>query len=386
MIELLILWLISFFLSFGFLGFSFFLMRKFAARPWQLTIKENYRPKASILVPTYNESSVIGLKLENLNKIDYPRELTQIIIVDSNSDDKTAEIAQSFADAHPEINIQILTETERKGKSAALNLALKHCEGDIVIVSDADCFWPYDILGKALRFLSDECVGAISGPKILLNATKSWVTRSENLYLNSMNLMKLGQSKSGSTLFFEGGFSAYKREALSSFDPYSTGSDDCGTIITLAEKELKALFIPEACFYTAFPETWKGKLSMKLRRANQLVRVFWRYLLLLTEGRIRTSKEVIIQGILNYLFGPLMFVALVITTALLLLTFPYFALFLLVIFVPRIGILLFEAIQNYIILLLSIFSVIANARFSTWSQPEDRSLLNRKLLQQHNLI
>jgi cellulose synthase/poly-beta-1,6-N-acetylglucosamine synthase-like glycosyltransferase len=198
--------------------------------------------------------------------------------------------------------------------------------------------------------------------------------------------MKLGQSKSGSTLFFEGGFSAYKREALSSFDPYSTGSDDCGTIITLAEKELKALFIPEACFYTAFPETWKGKLSMKLRRANQLVRVFWRYLLLLTEGRIRTSKEVIIQGILNYLFGPLMFVALVITTALLLLTFPYFALFLLVIFVPRIGILLFEAIQNYIILLLSIFSVIANARFSTWSQPEDRSLLNRKLLQQHNLI
>ncbi|MDH5482956.1 MAG: glycosyltransferase [Candidatus Bathyarchaeota archaeon] len=361
-------------------------MRKSATKPWQLAIKENYRPKVSIVVPTYNESNVIGLKLENLSKIEYPKELAQIIIIDSNSNDQTVEIAQSFAEIHPKMNIQILTENKRRGKSAALNVALKNCGGDVIIVSDADCFWPSDILKRALPYLYDSGVGAVSGPKILLNAAASWVTRTENSYLNSMNLMKLGQSKLCSTLFFEGGFSAYKKEALASFDPYSTGSDDCGTIITLAEKKLRALLLPEAQFYTTFPETWRGKFSMKIRRANQLVRVFWRYLSLLVGGRISFSRAVIIQSILNYLLGPLMFFALVIITVLLLLSSPYFALFFLVMLIPKVRVYFLEAVQNYLILLLSIFSVVVNKRFLVWSQPKDRSLLDRKLLQQYSLI
>jgi cellulose synthase/poly-beta-1,6-N-acetylglucosamine synthase-like glycosyltransferase len=119
-------------------------------------------------------------------------------------------------------NFQILMQSERRGKSAALNFALKSCDGEVVVISDADCFWPSDILQNALPFLADPTVGAVSGPKILLNSEQSWVTKSENTYLNSMNLMKLGESKVGSTLLFEGGYSAYKREALNSFDPYKT--------------------------------------------------------------------------------------------------------------------------------------------------------------------
>lgn len=386
MFELLVLWLVFAFFSFGFLGLSFFFTRKSATKPWRLTVKEDYRPKVSILIPTYNESSVIGLKLENLSKIEYPRELTQIIMVDSNSNDQTVEIARRSAATHPEMNIEVLVESERRGKSAALNFALNHCRGDVVIVSDADCFWPPDILKRALPYVFDPSVGAVSGPKILLNATKSWVTRTENSYLNSMNLMKLGQSKLGSTPFFEGGFSAYKREAFGSFDPYNTGSDDCGTIITLAERRLRTLLVLEAQFYTTFPETWKGKFGMKIRRGNQLVRVFWRYFSLVVRGKIRFSRAIIIQGILNYLLGPLMFLALIITTALLLLSYPYFALLFSVLLVPKVRVYLFEVVQNYVILLLSIFSVAVNKRFLIWSQPEDRSLLDRNLLKQYSLI
>jgi len=385
-VEILILWFIFWFLSFGVLALNFVLMRKEAMKPWRLRIDKDYIHKVSILVPTHNESSVIAFKLKNLSKIEYPKDLTQIIVVDSKSDDHTIDIVEDFATQHPEINIQVLVESERRGKSAALNFALKHCEGDIVIVSDADCFWPPDVLSKALPFLTDPDVGAISGPKILLNSKQSWVTKTEDTYLDSMNLMKLGESKVGSTLFFEGGFSAYKREVLESFDPYNTGSDDCGTIVNLAEKKSRAIFVPEARFYTFFPITWRGKMAIKIRRANQLVRVLWRYFCLLLRRRILGPKGVIVKGIFTYVFSPVIFILLIGITILLLLSFPYSALIFLVFLIPRVRSYLFEVIQNYFVLFLSIFSVALNKKFVVWNKPEDRALLEEDRLRQYGLI
>lgn len=386
MFEVAILWFIFCFLSFGFLGLNFVLMKKAAKKPWRLRINDNYMPKVSILVPTHNESSVISLKLENLNKIEYPKDLTQIIVVDSKSDDYTTDIVTDFAIHHPETEIKVLVENERKGKSAALNLALKHCKGDVVIVSDADCFWPPEILSKALPFLADPNVGAISGPKILLNPKQSWVTETEDAYLSLMNLMRLGESKVGSTLFFEGGFSAYKREVLDSFDPYNTGSDDCGTIITLAEKKSRALLVPAARFYTAFPTSWKEKVSMKIRRVNQLVRVLSKYVSLLLRRRITGQKRIIVQNVLSYVFSPIIFIALIATTLLLLLSYPYFALIFIILLIPKVRSYFFEVVQNYLVLFFSILSVAVDKKFVVWNKPTNRVLVKEDMLRQHGLI
>jgi cellulose synthase/poly-beta-1,6-N-acetylglucosamine synthase-like glycosyltransferase len=292
----------------------------------------------------------------------------------------------NFVRQHPEFKIQVLTESERKGKSAALNFALKRCEGDVIIVSDADCFWPSDILNKALSFLADPNVGAISGPKVLLNPEQSWVTKTEDAYLNSANLIKLGESKIGSTLLFEGGFSAYKKEVIEAFDPYNTGSDDSGTIIKIVEKNARAMFVPEAKFFSAFPATWKGKMGLKTRRANQLVRVFGRYTTLLLGKRIKNSKRVISQNVLVYLFSPVMFILLLITTIPLLLIFPYFVAIFLVFLIPKVNTYLFEAVQSYFVLFLTIFSIAFGKKTVIWDKPEDRDLVTEDMLRQRMLI
>ena len=386
MVLLIILWLILFFLSFGTVGIIFFSLRKAALRSWQLKTDESYKPKVSILVPTYNEMAVIRFKLENLNKLEYPDELTQIIIADSNSSDHTIDIVSDFIRQHPTVKTQVLVEHERRGKSAALNLALKHCKGDVVIVSDADCFWPPDILHKALPFLANPNVGAISGPKILLNAQQSWVTKNEDAYLRSINLLKLGESKLSSTLLFEGGFSAYKKEVLESFDPYNTGSDDCGTIIRVTEKGMRALLVPEAAFFTTFPVTWKGKMSMKIRRANQLVRVFITYVSLLVQKRVKIAKRVVIQDLFLYLLSPVAFILLLAATMALLLNFPYFAVLFLIFLIPKVGFNLLEIAQNYLVLFIAICFLALDKKFIFWKQPEDRALLTEDMLRQYVLI
>jgi biofilm PGA synthesis N-glycosyltransferase PgaC len=309
MLFFLAVWFLFGALALGPPAFIFLYMKHKSNASWPTRVDYSFKPKVSIIIPTYNESGIIGFKLVNSSRIVYPKDLLEIVIVDSNSTDDTIKKIQDFSTKEKNLNIKLVVEEERKGKSHALNNALTQCNGDIVIVSDADCFWPSDILEKALPYLADPSVGAIGGPKILFNSQQTWITRMEEGYLKSANFLRLGESKAGSTVFFEGGFSAFKKQALDRFDPYGTGSDDCGTIIGVIEKNYRAMLVREAKFYSSFPATFRGKISIKLRRINQLVRVFAKYLDLLVKGKVKAAKSTVVPNMLLYLFSPIAFVA-----------------------------------------------------------------------------
>lgn len=380
-----LLWLTVCFLSFGVTGIYFLFMRRTAKRPWKILVDRQYAPRISIIIPTKNESQIIRQKLLNIDRIEYPKDKIQLIVVDSKSNDNTLTIVERFAEQHPYLNLLTLS-LDQEGKSKALNFALRNSIGDVIIISDADCFWSQKIMQEALPYLSDPSVGAVSGPKILMNPNSTWVTKTENAYLVSMNTTKLGESKLGFTTLFEGGFSAYKRAMLPSFDPYGTGSDDCGSLIKLAENGHKAVFLPEAAFFTAFPTSWKGKMQIKIRRANQLVLVFSTYLNLLLRGKVRVPKGTLILNTFIYLVSPLAFALFVPLTMLILVSHPYLMVLVLLFIIPRIGPLLFEVIQSYSVLLVGLSSAFLGKKFITWSQPADRIILTESLLRQNNLI
>ena len=148
----------------------------------------------------------------------------------------------------------------------------------------------------------------------------------EETYLKSANFMRVGESKAGSTVFFEGGFSAFKKEALEKFDPYATGSDDCGTIIGVIEKNYRAMLVKDAKFYSSFPSTFRGKIDIKLRRINQLIRVFSKYFDSRVKGKVKSTKTTIIPNILLYLVSPIAFVIFYFLSAFLLILNPIFTL------------------------------------------------------------
>jgi len=381
-----LLWAIFGFFSFGVVALRLLFLKWFASNRPRSKSDEAYQPKVSLIVPTYNESKIIRFKLRNISMIDYPPNLMQIIFVDGNSQDGTAKIIGDYNKQHPEINVQLLVENERRGKSSALNYALKHCDGEIVVISDADCLWKPSILREAIPYLSDPEVGAGSGPKVLLNPAQSWVTKTEELYLKTLNTARLGESKIGSTLFFEGGFSAYKRKALSSFDPYNTGSDDNGTVIQVLENDKRTLFIPEAEFYTIFPIGWKEKVSLKIRRASQLLRVLTKYVTLLSDGKLKGARKVVILNLFIHFFAPIFFVLFCVLSFVILLHFPLLSLTFLTLAIPKVRIRFFDAVVGFSILVLAMILNASNRRFTLWSQPESRALVNEELLAKHGLV
>jgi cellulose synthase/poly-beta-1,6-N-acetylglucosamine synthase-like glycosyltransferase len=201
-----------------------------------------------------------------------------------------------------------------------------------------------------------------------------------------MNGIKLGESKLGFTPLFEGGFSAYKINAIKSFDPYNTGSDDCGTVIKLAEEGRKAILVSEAAFFTGFPISWRERLKMKVRRSNQLIRVFAHYLSLLFQGHIDVGRRVIISDTYIYLFGPLLFVAFLCLTPVTFWFYPWLLLLLLMFVVPRVGSMLFELCQSYLLLFVGLVSVVSGRTALVWIKPKDREPLNEQLLADAGMI
>lgn len=386
MLFFLIFWFLFGTLALGPPAFIFLYMKHKSNASWPTKIDSSYMPSVSIIIPTYNEAGIISYKLENSNRLTYPKHLMEIVIVDSNSTDNTVEIIKAFSEKEKNLNIMLLVEKERKGKSYALNNALTHCKGEIVVISDADCFWPSDILEKALPYMADLSVGAIGGPKILFNSKETWITRMEESYLKSANYLRVGESKAGSTVFFEGGFSAFKKEALGKFDPYVTGSDDCGTIIGVIEKNYRAMLVKEAKFYSSFPATFRGKISVKLRRINQLLRVFAKYSDLLFKGKVKLAKSTVIPNTLLYLLSPIAFVIFLVLSTYLVISYPMLLLFFLLLFIPPAKFYFYQIFENNILLFVSIFAVLFGQKFSVWAQPEDRAWLTRENLVSYDLI
>ncbi len=386
MLLFLAVWFVFGALALGPPAFIFLYMKHKSNASWPTKVDYAYKPKVSIIIPTYNEAGIIHYKLENSGKLNYPKHLLQIVIVDSNSTDDTVGIVKDFSERKKDVNISLMVENERHGKSHALNEALKLCSGEVVIISDADCFWPTDILEKALPYLADTSVGAISGPKILFNSKQTWITRMEEKYLRSANYLRVGESKAGSTVFFEGGFSAFKKEALEKFDPYATGSDDCGTIIGVIENNYRAMLVKEAVFYSSFPATLRGKISIKLRRINQLIRVFAKYFDLLAKNKVKATKSTVIPNALLYLVSPIAFVIFSALTVYLVISYPLLLVFCLLMLAPPARFYVYQILENNMLLFVSIFAVLFGQKFSLWSKPEDRDWLTAENLSNYQLI
>lgn len=386
---LIVLWSLLLSIFAGVPTFYYLYMRQCSGRPWNVKKNIEYSPIVTILVPMHNEENTIGLKLENLAKLNYPKEKLQTIVVDDSSDDSSVLVVKAFQKSNKTIETELLENKGPRGKTASLNLALKHAVGEIVVVSDADCFCPSDVLLKSLPFLADPSVGAVTGLEILLNPQETWVTETELMYNNVVHSIRIGESKFYSTIIFQGGFGAYRRAILGQFDDET---DDSGTALSIVQKRARTLLLPEAVYFTISPKKFTGKVRTKLRRAGHLERLWLRCLKLFSEGRLVLPKRILFPEAFMHLVGPFVFLLLIPTTLLVLLENYFFSIFL---FVLLIGCTLsrgfrtltVETIQNQFLLIGAMSSRLLRHNFQLWTGEESsRESLTREVLESRDLL
>ena len=92
--------------------------------------------KLSVIIPAYNEETVIGGTLEAVTAYLIGAGMTdEMRVVDDGSTDRTAPIVQAFADRLPAV---ILIRVEHRGKGAAIKRGMLSARGAFRLFMDAD--------------------------------------------------------------------------------------------------------------------------------------------------------------------------------------------------------------------------------------------------------
>lgn len=115
------------------------------------------KPKISVVIPAYNEEKDLADCLESLQKQTFPKTSYEVIVVDNNSTDKTAQIAQDYG-------VRVIG-CQVQGVAAARALGSDATYGEIIAGTDADTIVADNWLEKIwYHFEKDPKLIGLTGP------------------------------------------------------------------------------------------------------------------------------------------------------------------------------------------------------------------------------
>ena len=160
-------------------------------------------PQVTIQLPLYNERYVVERLLEEVSKIDYPRELLQIQVLDDSTDEThpfTERLVNEYRAAG--VPIEYYHRTNRHGfKAGALQDAMPHATGDLMAIFDADFVPPRDFLQKTVHYFADPKVGVVQTRWTYLNRHYNLLTEVQAMLLDGHFVLE-HVARSGGGLFF----------------------------------------------------------------------------------------------------------------------------------------------------------------------------------------
>jgi glycosyltransferase involved in cell wall biosynthesis len=136
-----------------------------ADRPFEGELKERAEPPGvSIVIPAYNEESVIRQCLIAAIYQSVPAK--EIIVVDNLSKDRTAKIVRRMQQEYPESPIILLKQADVQGLIPTRNYGLNSATGDIIGRIDADSVLEPDWVEQVQKAFADPTVQAATGPVV----------------------------------------------------------------------------------------------------------------------------------------------------------------------------------------------------------------------------
>ena len=115
----------------------------------------------TVIVPARNEEKNIKSLLDSLLAQDYPSALTEIIVIDDHSTDNTATIVKNY----PTVKLLSLNdELTSAYKKKAIDIAIGHSGGSLIVTTDADCIAAKSWLNTLVAFKEKEAAVFIAAP------------------------------------------------------------------------------------------------------------------------------------------------------------------------------------------------------------------------------
>ena len=228
-------------------------------------------PTVTLIITAYNEERALAAKLENSLALDYPRELTEIIVASDCSTDRTDEIARDFSAR----GVRLRRQSERLGKTAAQNAAVERAHGEIIIFSDATSHYQPDVIRTLMPNFADSKVGCVAGRLVYVDPADSRVGRGTRSYWSYETFLKKHESQAGSLIGASGCLYAVRRSAYVPL--YHEACSDFIIATKMVEQGLRAVYEPNAVCTEHTNRRSGAELKMRVRVIAQTFADLWRH-------------------------------------------------------------------------------------------------------------
>jgi cellulose synthase/poly-beta-1,6-N-acetylglucosamine synthase-like glycosyltransferase len=173
-------------------------------------------PPVTIQLPLYNERYVVERLIEEVLKIEYPKDLLQIQVLDDSTDD-TAPFAEALVERYHTIGypIEYHHRSNRHGyKAGALQAGLETATGEFVAVFDADFCPPADFLMRTVHYFADPKVGVVQTRWSYINRDYNFLTEVEAILLDGHFILEHGARSTAGYFFNFNGTAGMLRKSM----------------------------------------------------------------------------------------------------------------------------------------------------------------------------
>lgn len=240
-------------------------------------------PRVTIQLPLYNERYVVERLLDEVVKIDYPRELLQIQVLDDSTDD-TVQIAAALVARYSNAGqpIEYHHRDHRHGfKAGALQDGLKTATGEFIAIFDADFCPPREFLHRTIHFFTDARVGVVQTRWSYINRHYNLLTEVEAMLLDAHFVLEHGaQSRAGYFFNFNGTAGVLRRKMIDDAGgwQHDTLTEDSDLSYRAQLKGWRFVYFPGVECPSELPIEMFGFQVQQSRWAKGFTQVAWKLL------------------------------------------------------------------------------------------------------------
>ncbi len=177
----------------------------------------NEIPLVTIQLPVYNELYVMERLLNNISKIEYPKDKLEVQVLDDSTDESLESTAEQIRNLHAQgLDIKHVKRENRDGfKAGALKEGLKTAKGEFIAIFDADFLPSKSWLQKTIPFFKDQKIGVVQTRWAHLNRDYSILTRVQAFALDAhFTLEQVGRNSKGHFINFNGTAGVWRKECI----------------------------------------------------------------------------------------------------------------------------------------------------------------------------
>ena len=218
----------------------------------------------TIVVPAFNEESVIRPAIRSLLELDYPA--YEILVVDDGSTDATYERAAELEGRYGGVTVRVVSKANA-GKANALNTGIALARTPFVLCMDGDSRLAANTLRAAMRHFADPRVGAVAGNVKVVNRNNLWTRMQALEYIEGLNMARRAQGFMRVVNIIPGPIGIFRREALTAVGGYDadTFAEDADLTLKLMTAGWHIVYEDQAVAWTEAPEGLLDLIKQRYR-------------------------------------------------------------------------------------------------------------------------